>query len=92
MRTTNPRVWTRRTALPVVVLLLGGGLAACQRPTSSEPVRVGDFQVSARLVPDPPSTGDNQLVLQLRDTLGHAVDGASLDFLVSLPPWERWLR
>ncbi|MGO8971070.1 MAG: efflux RND transporter periplasmic adaptor subunit [Myxococcaceae bacterium] len=46
---------------------------------------MGDFLVSAQLVPDPPTTGDNELVLLLKDAQGRPVDGASLDFLVSMP-------
>jgi membrane fusion protein, copper/silver efflux system len=85
MRITKASAWNRRTLVGVSLFLLCSGLAGCQKASSSEPVRVGDFLVSARLVPDPPITGDNELVLQLRDTEGRPVDGASLDFLVSMP-------
>jgi len=72
----------RRT---LVALAVGCGLGACQKPTSSEPVRVGDFVASARIVPDPPTTGDNQLIVQLKEAQGRPVDGASLDFVASMP-------
>ncbi len=85
MRTTRASAWNRRAVVGVSLLLLGSGLASCRKASSSEPVRVGDFLVSARLVPDPPTTGDNELALQLRDVQGHPVDGASLEFLVSMP-------
>jgi Cu(I)/Ag(I) efflux system membrane fusion protein len=85
MRTIRELSWSRHTVVGVGLLLLGSGWAGCQKASSSEPVRVGDFLLSARLVPDPPTTGDNKLVLQLRDTQGRPVDGASLDFVVSMP-------
>jgi membrane fusion protein, copper/silver efflux system len=85
MRTTRELSWSRLTVVGVSLWLLGSGLAGCQKASSSEPLRVGDFLVSARLVPDPPTTGDNELVLQLRDPQRRPVDGASLDFLVSMP-------
>ncbi len=68
-----------------MALAVGCGLGGCQKPTSSEPVRVGDFVVSARIAPDPPATGDNQLIVQLKDAQGRPVDGASLDFVASMP-------
>ena len=85
MRTTRSHGWSKATALGAAALALCWGLAACQKSTPSSPVRVGDFLVSVRLIPDPPSTGDNQLVLQLKDGQGHPVEGAGLDFLMSMP-------
>ncbi len=85
MRTTRASAWSTRVVVGMSLLLLGSGLAGCQKASSSGPVRVGDFLVSAQLVPDPPTTGDNELVLLLKDAQGRPVDGASLDFLVSMP-------
>ena len=81
MHTTRP--WPFRKAL--AALAISCELAACQKPSSSEPVRVGELMVSAHLVPDPPTTGDNRLVVEIKDAQGHPVDGASLDFVVSMP-------
>lgn len=72
-------------ALLVAGLAVSSGLAGCQRPRSDESVRVGDFLVSAHHIPDPPATGENHLVLDLKDAQGRPVDGASLDFLVAMP-------
>ena len=75
-----------RTALATAVTLtLGLGLAGCQQSKLGEPARVGDYIVSARAFPDPPTTGDNRLVLELKDAQGVPVEGANLDFLVSMP-------
>ncbi len=59
------------------VVFVSYWLAACQNSTPNESVRVGDFVVSARLVPDPPTTGDNRLVVALKDAQGQPVDGDS---------------
>jgi membrane fusion protein, copper/silver efflux system len=85
VRTTEFRRSRRRLVTAVAALTFGVGLAGCQASKSGEPVRVGDYLVSARAVPDPPTTGDNRLVLELKDAQGVPVEGASLDFLVSMP-------
>jgi membrane fusion protein, copper/silver efflux system len=85
MRTTRGPASLRLPALLAAVLAVSWPLAACRRSAWTEPVRVGDFLVSARLIPDPPSPGENQLVLQLKDAEGRSVDAATLEFLVSMP-------
>ncbi|HXX30280.1 MAG TPA: efflux RND transporter periplasmic adaptor subunit [Myxococcaceae bacterium] len=71
---------TELVALLAPVVLLGGCRAAA--PAQG---RAGDFQVEATVSPDPPTTGDNRLLLRLRDAAGRPVDGASLDFLATMP-------
>jgi membrane fusion protein, copper/silver efflux system len=86
MRTTRGVGSSKTTTVGAAALALCWVLAAgCQKSSPSVPVRVGDFLVSVRLIPDPPSAGENQLVLQLRDAHGTPVDGAGLDFVVSMP-------
>jgi membrane fusion protein, copper/silver efflux system len=70
---------TKRWALLGSALLLAGCPAAVR-----EEGQVGDFQVAAEIAPDPPTTGDNRLLLTLRDSQGRPVDGAHLDFLVTM--------
>ena len=74
-----------RTTDTCLAAVLGIALAAAGCTGSpAEEARAGDFRVSARLVPDPPTTGDNRLVLTLRDADGRPVDGAKLDFRATM--------
>lgn len=84
MRTARLCGTARRVAL--VSLSAALTLAACQG-SHREPgkLRLADYLITARLVPDPPTTGDNRLVLELKNALGAPIEGASLDFVVSMP-------
>jgi membrane fusion protein, copper/silver efflux system len=68
-----------------LLVLFGAGLsiAGCQGASPAQG-RAGDFRVEATVSPDPPTTGDNRLLLRILDAEGHPVDGASLDFLVTM--------
>jgi len=72
-----------RTTDLFVVLGAGLVLAGCRGAAPAQG-RAGDFRVEAVVSPDPPTTGDNRLVLTLRDQGGRPVDGATLDFLVTM--------
>ncbi len=65
------------------VLGLALAFAGCTG-TPAQEVPAGDFRVSARPIPDPPTTGDNRLVLTLHDADGHPVDGAHVDFRATM--------
>lgn len=84
MSTTKRRA-SRAMAAAGALLVIGYWLAGCQKQTSIEPVQVGDFFVSARLVPDPPRTGDNRLIVELKNAQGQPVDGATVDSVISMP-------
>jgi len=85
VRTTKSGAGRSTVAIAAVTFTLGFVLAGCQQSKSGEPARVGDYIVVARAVPDPPTTGDNRLLLELKDAQGVPVEGATLDFLVSMP-------
>lgn len=70
---------TRACAWWLCLLLL-----ACPKPRSSG-ITVGDFSVEVSIAPDPPTTGDNQLRVTLRDSAGKPVDGAQLAFEYDMP-------
>ena len=62
-------------------------MAACPstRDGDDKQLRLADYLVTARLVPDPPTTGENRLILDVKDSRGAPVEGASLDFEASMP-------
>jgi Cu(I)/Ag(I) efflux system membrane fusion protein len=72
-------------AITLAELLTAFVLTGCRGAAPSEPVRLGDYAILARLAPDPPNVGENRLLLDLKDTQGKPVDGASLDVMVSMP-------
>src|SRR4030095_8264548 len=78
---------TMRTAwlaITLAELLTAFVLTGCRGAAPSEPVRLGDYAILARLAPDPPNVGENRLLLDLHDTEAQPVDGASLDVMVSM--------
>jgi membrane fusion protein, copper/silver efflux system len=54
---------------------------------SSEPVtrQAGDLSVKLAIDPDPPQTGENQLLITVVDAAGKPVDGANLRFIWDMP-------
>jgi Cu(I)/Ag(I) efflux system membrane fusion protein len=54
-------------------------------PAAEASVRAGDLVVRLANDPDPPRTGDNQLIVSLQDASGAAVDGATLGFVWDMP-------
>jgi Cu(I)/Ag(I) efflux system membrane fusion protein len=71
----------RATSRAGLLLIL---LAGCT-PAKSEKVTSGDLQVDVRIDPDPPTTGQNHLLLSVHDATGKPVDGAQLDFGYDMP-------
>jgi Cu(I)/Ag(I) efflux system membrane fusion protein len=59
-------------------------LTAC-RGGAGKGAQAGDLKVNLALDPDPPSTGDNHLRVELRDAAGKPVDGARLAFIYDMP-------
>ncbi len=76
---------TAGVAIRLAGLLMVLGLFGCRGGAPSEPVRLGDYTILARLAPDPPTTGENRLLLEIKDAQRKPVDGASLDVVVSMP-------
>lgn len=66
----------------LVLLLL---LPACKRAPTGQSTSAGDLKVELALSPDPPTTGDNRLLLTLHDASGKAVEGARLAFQYAMP-------
>jgi len=71
----------RRTALPLILLVA----ASCSKPPAAQSTAAGDLKVDLALAPDPPTTGDNRLLVTLRDPSGKPVDGARLAFQYLMP-------
>jgi len=59
--------------------------AGCSRPPPPPTTTAGDLGVRLALVPDPPTTGDNALLVTLTDASGKPVDGARLAFQYDMP-------
>lgn len=53
--------------------------------TSSRTARVGDLTVELALDPDPPRTGENRLIVGLKDQAGEPIEGAALAFVWDMP-------
>ena len=68
--------------IAAAALLLAAG-AGCQR--GSQASQAGDLTVAFAIDPDPPTTGDNHLRVELRDASGKPVDGARLEFVYDMP-------
>jgi hypothetical protein len=68
--------------LLVLLLLL---LPACKRAPTGQSTSAGDLEVELALSPDPPTTGDNRLLVTLHDASGKAVEGARLAFQYAMP-------
>ena len=71
-----------RTYLAVLSLLAGG---ACSKAPPPRTTTAGDLSVALALEPDPPTTGDNTLLVTLKDASGKPVDGAHLAFQYNMP-------
>ncbi len=65
-------------------ILLAVALGACSK-AKNETVQAGELQVQVGISPDPPTTGDNHLLVAIRDAQGSPVDGASIDFVYDMP-------
>jgi membrane fusion protein, copper/silver efflux system len=72
-----------RKAIPLG-LLLAFALGGCSQP-KTETLQAGDLQVQVGISPDPPTTGENHLLLSIRDVQGSPVDGAIIDSVYSMP-------
>jgi len=68
---------------PFVLSLLVA--AACSKPPAGQSASAGDLKVDLALAPDPPRTGDNHLLVTLRDASGKPVEGARLAFQYEMP-------
>ena len=78
------RVRTHRHAaigMAAFALLL---VAGCH-PAPVEQVSAGNLKLSVRLDPDPPVTGDNRLILTVRDEANRPVEGATIGFSYDMP-------
>ncbi|HET9158748.1 MAG TPA: efflux RND transporter periplasmic adaptor subunit [Myxococcaceae bacterium] len=64
---------------------LVAGLFACSKPPAGQSTSVGDLRVELAVVPDPPTTGDNRLLVTVRDAAGRPVEGARLAFEYLMP-------
>jgi Cu(I)/Ag(I) efflux system membrane fusion protein len=55
--------------------------------SSSEPItrQAGDLQVKLAIDPDPPQTGENQLMVTVADAAAKPLDGATLGFIWDMP-------
>jgi Cu(I)/Ag(I) efflux system membrane fusion protein len=58
---------------------------ACSKPPTGQSASAGDLKVNLALEPDPPTTGDNRLLVTVRDSSGKPVDGARLAFEYDMP-------
>jgi len=73
-----------RRVLLLLAVLLG---SACSKGPAGQSTTAGDLQIELALAPDPPTTsGENRLLVTLRDPSGKPVDGARLAFQYSMPP------
>jgi membrane fusion protein, copper/silver efflux system len=70
----------KRLALAGSALWFAAGCTTAAR----EEGPAGDFRVTAEIAPDPPTTGDNRLLLTVRDAAGRPVEGARLEFLATM--------
>src|SRR5438552_2767678 len=57
---------------------------ACARPVS-QTAKTGQLEVRLAVDPDPPTTGRNQLLIDVKDAAGRAVDGAQVKFEYRMP-------
>lgn len=71
-----------RALLPIVVLT---GLVACSKPPAGQSTSLGNLRVELTIEPDPPRSGDNRLLVTLRDPEGRPVEGARLAFEYDMP-------
>jgi Cu(I)/Ag(I) efflux system membrane fusion protein len=60
-------------------------VAACSKPPAGQSASVGDLKVELAVVPDPPTTGENRLMVAVRDASGKPVEGARLTFQYEMP-------
>jgi Cu(I)/Ag(I) efflux system membrane fusion protein len=58
---------------------------ACTKAPPASTTTAGDLSVGLTLAPDPPTTGENALLVTLTDASGKAVDGARLAFEYDMP-------
>jgi Cu(I)/Ag(I) efflux system membrane fusion protein len=70
---------SRLATLQTALVLAGLSSAACSKPPAQH-ATAGDLVVSASIKPDPPTTGDNHLLVDVKDVAGRPVDGAQLAF------------
>ena len=61
------------------------GATACSKTPTPPTTTAGDLNVALALDPDPPTTGDNALLVTLRDASGKPVEGARLGFEYDMP-------
>ena len=74
---------TYRKVIPLG-LLLALALGACSKP-KTETLAAGDLQVQVGISPDPPTAGENRLLLSIRDAQGSPIDGAIIDLVYDMP-------
>ena len=67
------------------MLAVALSLGCAKGKQSGEVLHAGDFQLQLRLDPDPPTTGENTLHLDLSDANGKPVTGAKLGFVYDMP-------
>jgi hypothetical protein len=72
----------RRSLLFLLALLAA---TACNKAAPGHTTTAGDLKVALALDPDPPTTGDNALLVTLEDASGKPVEGAQLSFEYDMP-------
>ena len=72
----------RRASFALSLLLVAAG---CSKAPTGQSTSAGDLNVELALVPDPPTTGDNRLLVTLHDASGKPVEGARLAFQYAMP-------
>ncbi len=79
----------RGPAVALSLVALAGFAAGCGRfggaPTHAALNNVGSYRLGVAIVPDPPTTGENVMTVVVEDALGRAVEGATVDIVVSMP-------
>ena len=80
-------IWGEAARIMALVWLAALALTGCQgaRTDHGKQLRLADYLITARLVPDPPTVGDNRLILEIKDPRGTPIEGANLEFQVSMP-------
>ena len=71
----------RWLAMLILLAVLGG----CAHPAAPPADRVGPFDVTVKNQPAPPRTGENALLVEVRDAAGKPVRGATVTVVVSMP-------
>ncbi len=69
----------------LLLTLLGLGASSSCTKAKSERLQRGDLQIQVAVQPDPPTPGENRVLLDLRDATGKPVEEARIDFVYDMP-------